>query len=41
MAGVPQTVESFLAKPYTGRDLVDRIKEALTKGSDDGARDRN
>ena len=41
MAGVPQTVESFLAKPYTGRDLVDRIKDALTEGSDDVARDRN
>jgi CheY-like chemotaxis protein len=31
MADVPQAVESFLAKPYTGRDLVDRIKQALTK----------
>jgi CheY-like chemotaxis protein len=40
MADIPQTVESFLAKPYTGRDLVDRIKQALTKGSDDGVRDR-
>jgi CheY-like chemotaxis protein len=39
MADVPQT--AFLAKPYTGRDLVDRIKDALTKGLNDGARDRN
>ena len=30
-------VESLLAKPYTGRDLLDRVKQALAKGSDDGS----
>jgi CheY-like chemotaxis protein len=43
-ADIPQTVESFLAKPYTGRDLVARIKQALTKRSDDeggGSTNRN
>ena len=36
MADTPQTVGSLLAKPYTGRDLVDRVKQALTKRSDEG-----
>jgi CheY-like chemotaxis protein len=27
----PETVEPLLAKPYTGRDLVERVKDALTK----------
>jgi CheY-like chemotaxis protein len=31
MAGVPQTIESFLGKPYTGRDLVDRVEKALAQ----------
>jgi CheY-like chemotaxis protein len=30
MADIPRTVESFLAKPYSGRDLVDRIERSLT-----------
>ena len=34
-ADIPQTVESLLAKPYTGRDLVDRVKQALTKRCND------
>jgi CheY-like chemotaxis protein len=29
-------VESLLAKPYTGRDLLDRVKQALAKRADDG-----
>ena len=32
----PEIVESLLAKPYTGRDLLDRVKQALAKRSDDG-----
>jgi len=31
----PEIVEPLLAKPYTGRDLLDRVKEALAKRSDD------
>jgi CheY-like chemotaxis protein len=33
MEGNPETVESLLAKPYNGRDLVEWVKNALTKGS--------
>ena len=33
---IPQTVESLLAKPYTGRDLLGRVRQALRKRSDDG-----
>jgi DNA-binding NtrC family response regulator len=36
MAEVPPTIES-LAKPYTGRDLVDRVKQALKQRNDWGA----
>jgi CheY-like chemotaxis protein len=36
MADAPQTVGSLLTKPYTGRDLVHRVKQALTKRSDEG-----
>jgi CheY-like chemotaxis protein len=36
MADISQTVEPLLAKPYTGRDLVDRVRQALTKRSDEG-----
>jgi CheY-like chemotaxis protein len=32
---VPRTVEPVLVKPYTGRDLLDRIRQALEKRSDD------
>ena len=32
-----EVVGSLLAKPYTGRDLLDRVKQALVKRSDDGA----
>jgi CheY-like chemotaxis protein len=32
-AEIPSTVESFLAKPYTDGELLDRIKQALTKRS--------
>ena len=32
----PEVIESLLAKPYTGRDLLDRVKQALAKRSDDG-----
>ena len=35
VADIPPTVESLLAKPYTGSDLADRVKRALTKRSDD------
>ncbi len=31
----PDIVESLLAKPYTGRDLLDRVRQALARGSDD------
>lgn len=30
-AEIPEIVEPFLAKPYTGRDLLERVKQALTK----------
>ena len=33
---IPQTVGLVLAKPYTGRDLLDRVRQALTKPSGDG-----
>jgi CheY-like chemotaxis protein len=39
MAEVPETVESPLAKPYTVRELVDRVKQTLMKRSDDGGAD--
>ncbi len=32
---VPQTVEPLLAKPYTGRDLLGRVRQALDKRSAD------
>ena len=32
----PEIVEPLLAKPYRGRDLLDRVKQALAKRSDDG-----
>ena len=32
----PEIVEPLLAKPYTGRDLLDRVRQALAKRSDDG-----
>jgi DNA-binding NtrC family response regulator len=32
----PEIVEPLLAKPYTGRDLLDRVKQALARRSDDG-----
>ena len=32
----PEIVEPLLAKPYTGRDLLDRVKQALAKRPDDG-----
>ena len=28
-ANIPPTIESFLAKPYTDRELADRINQAL------------
>jgi CheY-like chemotaxis protein len=28
---IPETIESFLAKPYTGRDLLDQVRQLLTK----------
>jgi CheY-like chemotaxis protein len=31
MVDIPQTVGPILAKPYTGRDLLDRVRQALTK----------
>jgi CheY-like chemotaxis protein len=33
---IPQTVGLVLAKPYTGRDLLDRVRQALTKPPGDG-----
>jgi CheY-like chemotaxis protein len=33
---IPQTIGPILAKPYTGRDLLDRVRQALTKRSADG-----
>jgi DNA-binding NtrC family response regulator len=41
MADIPQTVESFLAKPYTGRDLLELIEQAMARRSVDGDADRN
>ena len=32
----PEVIESLLAKPYTGRDLLDRVKQALAKRPGDG-----
>jgi CheY-like chemotaxis protein len=29
MAEVPRTLETLLAKPYTGSDLIDRVEKAL------------
>jgi CheY-like chemotaxis protein len=31
MAEVPRTIESFLGRPYTGRDLVGGVKRALAQ----------
>ena len=33
---IPQTVGRVLAKPYTSRDLLDRVRQTLTKRSADG-----
>jgi CheY-like chemotaxis protein len=33
----PEVIESPLVKPYTGRDLLDRVKQALAKRSEDGS----
>ena len=33
---IPETIGPFLAKPYTGRDLLDRVRQALMKPSGDG-----
>ena len=33
---VPPIAEALLAKPYTGRDLLDRVKQALAKPADGG-----
>jgi CheY-like chemotaxis protein len=33
---IPQTIGPILAKPYTGRDLLDRVRQTLTKRSADG-----
>ena len=33
---IPQAVGLVLAKPYTSRDLLDRVRQALTKPSVDG-----
>jgi CheY-like chemotaxis protein len=32
----PEVIESLLAKPYTGRDLLDRVKQALATRPGDG-----
>ncbi len=32
--GAPPMAGAFLAKPYTGRDLLDRVKQALAKTAD-------
>ena len=32
---IPRTIEPVLVKPYTGRDLLDRIRQALEKPSDE------
>ena len=36
MVDIPQTMGPILAKPYTGRDLLDRVRQALMKRSADG-----
>jgi CheY-like chemotaxis protein len=33
---VPPIAGALLAKPYTGRDLLDRVKQALAKPADSG-----
>ncbi len=33
----PEVIEPLLVKPYTGRDLLDRVKHALAKRPDDGS----
>ncbi len=33
----PEVVEPLLAKPYTGRSLLDRVKQALAKQAGDGS----
>ena len=33
---IPQTIGPILAKPYRGRDLLDRVRQTLTKQSADG-----
>jgi CheY-like chemotaxis protein len=33
---VPPIAGALLAKPYTGRDLLDRVKQALEKSADGG-----
>jgi CheY-like chemotaxis protein len=35
MVDLPQTIGPIFAKPYTGRDLLDRVRQALTKPSAD------
>ena len=35
---VPPIAGVLLAKPYTGQDLLDRIREALAKPSDEGSK---
>jgi CheY-like chemotaxis protein len=32
---IPQTIGPLLAKPYTGRELLDRVNQALAKQSND------
>jgi CheY-like chemotaxis protein len=32
---IPRTIKPVLVKPYTGRDLLDRIRQALGKRSDE------
>ena len=33
----PEVVEPLLAKPYTGRGLLDRVKQALERRPGDGS----
>ena len=33
---LPPIAGTFLAKPYTGRDLLDRVKQELSKPADGG-----
>jgi CheY-like chemotaxis protein len=35
--GIPPIAGALLGKPYTGRDLLDRIRQALAKPSDVGS----